>query len=226
MWFCHGFCYALWFVLSGEAAATILLTNRIQPVIPEFNHSHVLPPFLGSDPTVAAEVSPYRTSLSELMKRFAHLQGRRQLLAGLFNYRADLAKLGFVRGFQWLDGSFSEDVETSQNRSPVNIDLVTFVYSPSGMASDDVLKLMNANPTLFVADLAKAAYGCDAFVLPLDKSPENLMKRATYYFNLFSHRRGDHVWKGLLHIPLESDDAVAQELLHNSNSGENNAATA
>lgn len=175
---------------------------------------------------MAAEVSPYRTSMAELVEKFAHLHGRRQLLAGLLQYRIDLAKLGFVRGFQWLDGSFSEDVETSQDRSPADIDLVTFAYSPNGMASHEVLELMNANPTLFVAVRAKAAYGCDAFVLPLDKSPENLVKRAAYYFNLFSHRRGDHVWKGLLQVPLENDDAVAHELLHNLNSGENNATTA
>ena len=164
--------------------------------------------------------------MAALAEKFAHLPARHQLLSGLVRYRIELAKLGFTRGFQWLDGSFSENVEASQNRSPADIDLVTFAYSPSGMASDQVLELMKANPALFVAAQAKAAYGCDAFVLPLDKSPENLVKRTAYYFGLFSHRRGDHVWKGLLQIPLENDDVVARDLLHHPKSGGSYVATA
>jgi hypothetical protein len=195
-------------------------------MIPDFNHSHVLPPFLGGDPTVSAEVSPYPTSMLELVERFAHLPGRKALLNGLMRYRADLAALGFVRGFQWLDGSFVEDIETSQSRAPGDIDVVTFAYSPAGMSSHEILALMNSNPSLFIAKAAKATYGCDAFVLPLDKSPESLVRRSAYYFGLFSHRRGDHVWKGLLQLPLESDDGMARELLQNAYSGENDAATA
>lgn len=195
-------------------------------MIPDFNHSHVLPPFLGGDPTVAAAGSPYLASMLELAQRFAHLPGRRRLLDGLVRYRADLAKLGFVRGFQWLDGSFSEDVEAQQERPPNDIDLVTFAYAPVGLSSADVVQVLAANADLFIASRARDKYGCDAYVVPLGKSAENLVKRTAYYFSLFSHRRGDHVWKGLLQIPLECDDAQARELLDNVNSGENDAATA
>ena len=195
-------------------------------MIPAFNHSHVLPPFLGGNPTVSSAASPYQTSLLELTQRFAHLPCRRRLLEGLLKYRADLAQLGFVKGFQWLDGSFSEDIESSEARPPADIDLVTFAYAPIGLDSAAITKLLNDNPSLFLADLAKQKYGCDAYVVPLDKSPENLVKRTTYYFSLFSHRRGDHVWKGLLQIPLQSDDALAQELLENMNLGDPHAAPA
>jgi hypothetical protein len=87
-------------------------------VIPHFNHSHVLPPFLGGDPSAASDVSPYRCTMLELAERFAHLPGRRRLVDGLLDYRAALAKVGFVRGFQWLDGSFTEDVEAHAQRAP------------------------------------------------------------------------------------------------------------
>ena len=175
---------------------------------------------------MASEGSPYLTSMLELVQRFAHLPGRRRLLDGLLRYRADLRGLGFVRGFQWLDGSFSENIEAHQQRSPNDIDLVTFAFAPVGLSSTRVSQVLMANADLFIAAKAKDKYGCDAYVVPLDKSPENLVKRTAYYFSLFSHRRGDHVWKGMLKIPLENDDAQARELLDNVSTGENDAATA
>ena len=195
-------------------------------MIPDFNHSHVLPPFLGDGPSAASDVSPYRSSMLEVTQRFAYLPGRRRLVEGLLNYRADLAALGFVRGFQWLDGSFAEDVEAHEQRVPNDIDIVTFAFSPAGLSSTQVTQLLQAHPTLFEPAKAKEKYGCDGYIVPLDKSPESLVKRATYYFSLFSHRRSDQVWKGLLQIPLESDDALARDLLQNMPLGDTNAVTA
>ena len=195
-------------------------------MIPAFNQSHVLPPFLGEGPTASSDISPYIVSMLEVAQRFAHLPGRERLVQGLLDYRADLAELGFVRGFQWLDGSFAEDVEAHEQRAPNDVDVVTFAYSPSGLSSTQIGQLLLANSDLFVAPMANAKYGCDAYVVPLDKSPENLVKRATYYFGLFSHRRSDQVWKGLLQIPLESDDALARDLLQNLTAGDPNAVTA
>jgi len=195
-------------------------------MIPEFNHSHVLPPFLGSDPRAVAQTSPFAVSMRELVERFCHQAGRRPLLIGLLKYRAELASLGFVRGFQWIDGSFAEDVEASQNRAPNDIDLVTFAHSPTELTSAEIATLLNAHPHLFQPEQAKAAFGCDAYIVPLDKSPELLVKRTAYYFSLFSHRRGDHVWKGLLQVPLKSDDVHAWELLQNTEPGDRDVASA
>ena len=133
---------------------------------------------------------------------------------------------GFVRGFQWLDGSFAENVEAHEQRSPRDVDLVTFAYTPIGMSSTQTSQLLVAHPDLFVPAKAKEKYGCDPYVVPLDKSPESLVKRTTYYFGLFSHRRSDQVWKGLLQIPLESDDALARALLQNLPLGDSNAVAA
>ena len=195
-------------------------------MIPDFNHSHVLPPFLGDSPTGASDASPYRTSMLEMTQRFASLPGRRPLIEGLLSYRADLAALGFVRGFQWLDGSFAEDVEAHAQRPPNDIDIVTFAFSPVGMSNTEITRLLNAHPTLFQPALAKENYRCDGYIVNLNGSAENLVKNTTYYFSLFSHRRDDHVWKGLLQIPLESDDALARGLLQNMSLGDKNAVTA
>jgi len=181
---------------------------------------------LGESPTMPSELSPYVASMLEVAQRFAHLPGRAGLVRGLLNYRAGLVGLGFVRGFQWLDGSFSEDVEAHEQRAPNDVDLVTFAYSPAGLNSLQINQLLMAHPNLFDRDKAKAQYGCDAFLVPLDKSPEGLVKRTSYYFSLFSRRRSDQVWKGLLQIPLESDDALARDLLDNLLSGDPNAVTA
>lgn len=195
-------------------------------MIPAFNHSHVLPPYLGESPTVSSSLSPYVVTMLEVAQRFAHLPGRARLVQGLLNYRTALTGLGFVRGFQWLDGSFAEDIEAHEQRAPNDVDLVTFVHSPVGLSSTQISQLLMTNPDLFTAAQAKTRFGCDAYVVPLDKSPENLVKRTSYYFGLFSHRRSDQVWKGLLQIPLESDDALAQDLLNNLASGDHNAVAA
>jgi hypothetical protein len=194
-------------------------------MIPPFNHSHVLPPFLGSDARAVAQTSPFIVSIRELVERFCHLEGRRPLLDGLLRYRAAMASLGFIRGFQWLDGSFAEDVETSEKRAPNDIDVVTFAYAPAGLSNTEIVQMLNGNPQVFQAEQAKAGFGCDAYIVPLGKSPELLVRNTAYYFNLFSHRRGDHVWKGVLQIPLESDDSAARELLENTQAGDRDVVT-
>lgn len=195
-------------------------------MIPDFNHSHVLPPFLAGGPTSASDVSPYHASMHEVTQRFASLPGRRRLIEGLLNYRADLATLGFVRGFQWLHGGFAEDVEAHAQRPPNDLDIVTFSFSPAGLTNMQIVQTLANHPALFTNAQARKKYGCDGYMVPLDKSPENLVKRTTYYFSLFSHRRSDQVWKGLLQIPLDSDDALAREWLKNTPLGDSNAVAA
>ena len=64
-------------------------------MIPNFNHSHVLPPFLGNSPSQAAQASPYTTTANELVARLGHTPQRCVLLKGLFAYRQALIDLGF-----------------------------------------------------------------------------------------------------------------------------------
>ena len=176
--------------------------------IPPFTINGVLPPYVGPDgPGGAAEdMSPYVTTGLEIVSTLASTNERRDILLGWLKYRADLRAIGFERGFQWLDGSFVEDKE------PRDLDVVSFLYRPPGISDPtQLLMVMRANAKLFVRNLVKAEYKLDAFPIDLDGSPEALVSSTRYFLGLFSHRRGDDVWKGMLQVRFEDvgDDAAA-----------------
>ena len=58
-------------------------------MIPDFNHSHLLPPFLGQSHS-SASASLYEAGATEFVARFATSSERVARLAGLFLYRAAL----------------------------------------------------------------------------------------------------------------------------------------
>lgn len=88
--------------------------------IPAWNDERVLPPVTGRHP-VSMERSPYRVSLIALVERFATSLHRCKLLQGLLAFRKGLHEAGIRRGFQWIDGSFSEDIESLEWRVPRDI---------------------------------------------------------------------------------------------------------
>jgi hypothetical protein len=134
---------------------------------------------------------------------------RRGLVANWLHHRAQLRAIGFDRGFQWLDGSFVED------KTPRDLDVVTFLYRPPGIVTPTQLALlMRANLNLFGPAQVKAAFGLDFFAVDLSSSPELLVSLTRYWIGLFSHRR-DGLWKGMLEIRLENpaEDSLAQAAL-------------
>lgn len=161
----------------------------------------------------SAQSSPYPVSATELVQRFASNEQRCTILEGLFGYRAELRAIGFLRGFQWLDGSFVEDVETRDGRSPNDIDVVTFAYPPQGMSQDDVRQMMAQRPDLFEHERCRQAFRCDTAIVNLATQAEWLVKQTRYWYGLYSHRRGDALWKGMLELSLDTDDETAQTLL-------------
>jgi hypothetical protein len=180
--------------------------------IPKFTHDGVLPPFVGPDGPGggAHDMSPYPATASEVVATLGDSDERKEILRGWLQHRADLRALGFVHGFQWLDGSFVEEKE------PKDLDVVSFFYRPAGLADPTALvRLMGANPSVFVRPLVKRAYHVDFLPIDLDGSPEGLVGLTRYYLGLFSHRRNDYVWKGMLQVSLEdpADDALALALL-------------
>ncbi len=184
-------------------------------MIPPFNHSNVLPPFLGEQ--LSHELaSPYRTTALELAQRLGTTSERRALLVSFFALRSALRAIGFVSGFMWVDGSFTEDVEIHRGSPPQDIDVVFFAHAPTDCeTSQKVRERMQANPTLFVRAQCKANFQCDFFVINLGKKPESLVADTRYWYGLFSHRRGDHVWKGMLELPMDCDDAAALAMIDN-----------
>ena len=188
-------------------------------MIPEFNHSFVLPPFVGEQIT-QAQGSPYHVTALELVQRFATSPERAVILCGLLDYRVELRSLGFAEGFQWLDGSFVENVEAHQSRPPKDVDVVTFAHAPAGLSATDIQAMMDANPDVFVKERCLKRFCCDPMVVNLGKRPEKLVQDVRYWYGLFSHRRGDHVWKGILQLPLQSDDEIARGILDNMSAGD------
>ncbi|SFP55730.1 hypothetical protein SAMN05443579_112196 [Variovorax sp. PDC80] len=181
-------------------------------VIPTFNHSHVLPPFEG-ERLSGAHSSPYLVSACEMVQRFAIGTARCTILDGLLRYRAELRDIGFVEGFQWLDGSFVEDIEAREGRPPRDIDVVSFAYPPQGMSKTEINRIMDERPDLFDHERCKQGFHCDTSIINLTTSPERLVQQTRYWYGLFSHRRGDALWKGMLQLPMDSDDHSARVML-------------
>ena len=92
--------------------------------IPPFDHNLVLPPNLGN-PTNPAHLSPYPCTTLDLCERLATTPHRRGILGQFLDFRERLTTEGLINGFQWLDGSFLEDIEVRESRPPKDLDVVT-----------------------------------------------------------------------------------------------------
>ena len=181
--------------------------------IPDFNVSGVLPPYVGSSPGDFAAMSPYAASLVEIANKMCASNERKAIMRGLLEYRQQLATVGLQTGFQWLSGSFMEDIETLESRPPNDIDLVTFMHRPDAVRADPAWReFVEANMPLLDPRRVKATFRCDGYVVGLDEDPTGIISQTTYWLGLFSHRRGG-LWKGMLQVPLavsaEDADALA-----------------
>jgi hypothetical protein len=181
-------------------------------MIPEWNLSGVLPPFVGS--ATGAASSPYWTTPEELARRFAQSPARRMLFQGLLKYRRALVGVGIRDAFQWINGSFVEDIERMQNRNPGDIDVVTFGHLPVDPADRAAVHAFAAaHQDLLDRKQTKREYSCDAFFVNLALPPKQLVERAKYWSSTFSHRRSTHLWKGMVALDLASDDSAAWALI-------------
>ena len=183
--------------------------------IPDFTISGALPPFLGLTPTISAHMSPYPTTLKQIAGKLCGSPERKEILRGLIRYRQELASIGLNDGFQWLSGSFTEDIEALETRHPNDVDLVTFCHRPVASADDPAFQaFVNINRALLYSPLVKPVFRCDAYLVDLNVAPVSVVTQARYWFGLFSHRRGG-LWKGLLQVPLSvsQDDFDASDMV-------------
>jgi hypothetical protein len=177
--------------------------------IPDFAFHGGLPPFVNGHPTLPNARSPYSATMQEVVERFCTTEHRAKLLKGLNEYRKHLHSGGFVAGSQWIDGSFVENVEKTQNRGPNDIDVVTLYHRP--------IKYQT-NPQSWVADYTsylrgqffdtnaiKPVYLCDTYDIDLDAGPRPIVRNTTYWFGLFTDMRGNGSKKGILEVPLAVD---------------------
>lgn len=175
-------------------------------MIPAFNISNVLPPFTGVDPTVPSLVSPYDVTMTELATRFGTSPERIDILKGLLSYRTRLRQLNITSGFQLIDGSFVENCEAIRGRAPSDVDIVTF--ASLNIAPSQIQNVLQGNMDVFDPRQSKATYKCDAYFVQLDISnPQLVASNSFYWFGLFSHQRASNLWKGMLRVPIISDDS-------------------
>jgi hypothetical protein len=161
-------------------------------------------------------MSPYKVTLEEVVDRFATSPERMDIMDGLLRYRSKLRSNGATVGFQWLDGSFVEDVEATRGRPPNDIDIVTFLPITQYLALQNNIASDPSLSSLIVKKLAKVEYKCDVHFVQLGFPDQAFLVDAVrYYCGLFSHRRDTLVWKGMLQVPLDSsnDDADAKDRL-------------
>lgn len=167
--------------------------------------------------------SPYNISMSDFINIFATSQERIEILKGLLAYRAVLYGVNVTRGFQWINGSFTENVEVLRGRPPSDVDVVTFANMIDTIP--DYNNWAMKNHLLFSSSEMKAVYKVDCYWLDLDLGfNAHTVERCTYWYSMWSHQKVTDLWKGFFCIPLSpSEDLLAQNMLLNINIEKDNA---
>lgn len=179
--------------------------------IPSFDHNHILPPHLGN-PANPADISPYVSNIEDFCKRFATSKERIEILKGFINLRIQLTNIGVIEGFQWVDGSFLENIEVIEGRPPNDIDVVTF-HKPISVQLK--IQISKNHQNLISPTLSKSLYHTDHYLMNYCESPEKTVQMIKYWLQLFSHNRNGQ-WKGMVELPLNTyqDDQNALQYLN------------
>jgi len=179
--------------------------------VPEWTAEGIIPAFDYLEPAGFNNRAPYKSDLLELIERFGTSIERCEILRGFLKFREKLHTMGLQKGFQWVNGSFVEDVETIRQRSPSDIDVISFHQYPDQSTVDGWTK---HDLQTFNATYTKRTYKVDAYFENLDSASSYLVSRSTYWFGLFTHQKNTFAWKGCLQISLEPrNDSDAVELL-------------
>lgn len=186
--------------------------SREPLVIPEWDTAGVIPPIAPGASGASPHRAPYRATMIEVVRRYGRTQERRAVLRGLLELRRRLAEVGLADGFQWLDGSFVEDVETLRSRAPADVDVVTFAH-----LGDDAEQQRRFAEYAYLFDPreTKARFAVDAYYRNLDEPMNDESVRwVTYWYSMWAHRREDRMWKGFIEVPLSAaEDEQAFEVL-------------
>lgn len=176
--------------------------------IPDFDHNNVLPPHLGN-PTVVGDLSPYCATTLELVQKYSTSNARIKILRNFISFRERMAAHNIINGFQWLDGSFLQNIEQSDGRPPNDLDLVTFY---KGLSLSDQKEILEGFQEFIYSDLSKSNYMLDHYGVDYAFDPDVTVEQTRYWLQLFSHRRVDMVWKGMVRIELNTPDIDTEAL--------------
>jgi hypothetical protein len=101
-----------------------------------------------------------------------------------------------------LPGSFLEDIETSENRAPNDLDLVT-VYWGYDLSFQE--RLRNSFPEFASPYLSRQNYSLDHYPFDAGHHPTFTVEQSRYWILLFSHNRLG-VWKGMVRLEIDTPD--------------------
>jgi hypothetical protein len=188
------------------------LLSSLQMVIPAFDKRGFLPPFLGADATTPLR-SPYLSTMLELVNTLGTSPERLNILFGLLKYRLMLTSFGYTVGEQFIDGSFVEDVETTENRAPGDVDVLSLVVRPAPYQGNSLAwqtaGVLQWKDQIINHSLNKQRYLVDSYAVAVDQiGPVGLIDATIYWYSLFSHKKVSQHWKGFVRIPLDANDDV------------------
>lgn len=180
-------------------------------VIPYFDIHGLVPPIRPGEAGHSEDRSPYPTDMLAFCQRFGTSADRRRILSGLLKLREELRGIGVTDGYQWLDGSFLEDVERLRGRPPGDIDVVTFAVLGDAAAQR---RTIQAGPHLFDTEACRLRFRVDHYVMYADRLLDEPYARwVAYWYSMWAHQRGSQRWKGFASVSLASNDAEARTWL-------------
>lgn len=179
--------------------------------IPYFNHNNVLPPHKSS-PVNKDDISPYSCTILELCYHFSTSKIRIEILKKFILFRQRMNTFQITDGFQWVDGSFVENIEVSENRDPSDLDVVTFCR---GLDPNKISDIHNKFPEFIDFNLSKQNYSVDHYPVDYCYDPDITVELTKYWLQLFTHNRIG-IWKGILKLSLNTpnDDNDALNYLN------------
>jgi|26BtaG_2_1085354.scaffolds.fasta_scaffold01442_5 hypothetical protein len=172
-----------------------------------WNIHGVISPVSDGEEGHSPDRSPYHTNILEFAKKFAFSVERVEILLGLLEYRKTLYLLDINTGFQWVNGSFVENVESIRQRPPNDVDVVTF--SNLCNTIPNYSDFVTENLSIFDSSKAKQKYKVDAYWVDMDTGfNEYSVERCTYWYSMWSHQRDTNIWKGFYVIPLSPEKDI------------------
>lgn len=185
-----------------------------------WNIHGVIPPIADGEDGSSPNRSPYQINIVEFVKKFSYSRERCSIIAKFLDYRQKIYQLEINQGFQWVDGSFTENVEQSRQRPPNDIDLVNFFYQPPHITEE----FLAEHGYIFEHDIVKRNYLVDSYWVNLSvDDKEHIVKQTAYWYSMWSHQRDTDIWKGFYQIPLTpEDDIIARQWLDSIKTGDPN----
>ena len=171
--------------------------------IPDWTSKAVIPmvrPVRPEERAFPENRSPFETTMTHVVERFAFTPHRAGLIHNLINYRNALYDAGITEGFQWINGSFVEHVENRPRKGkpprPNDIDIVTFYHLPGEQTPE--------TEDLFRPSTTRQRFNIDAYGIPLGvEFTADEVDAVAYWYGMWSVRKDDHEPKGFVQVHLD-----------------------